>query len=254
MRSLVRRNIFRLAGWVLLLVFFGTAVLPLAIGTAYGVEEDLAQHILTYTENKLTWDEATDIDENGAAKLSLFKAVYDGALSENGENIIAPGIANSNKISLRNTVEGSIQFTAVLYFLSTNEDLNVGIEVRGEGLTATEEYLLPEGVDAADVISVATGEIAGGAEKTFDVSWLWEFYTDEAGDALDTMLGNMDDLDDVTVGLYIVVEDDGTYTEPDVPKTGDGFNLGWYILLAGVSAAGIILLLVSRKREKKCEG
>ena len=100
-----------------------------------------------------------------------------------------------------------------------------------------------------------TGKLGGGQRQDFDISWIWNLYEDESRDTTDTELGDkaaIDVADNITVGLYIVINDGNSYVSPDIPKTGDDSMLGLYLALMGVSGLMLILLLVDRRREEKC--
>lgn len=226
--------------------------MPLMLGVTYSGRSESPDHVLTYTEGKLTWDSATGITETGVALLNLFEAAYSGVASEDGVNVVAPGTEGFHIIRLKNDVAGSIRYKAVLYRIRTDEALSVQTALSGENMTDITDYPLPEGVTQADVIRAAEGTVAGGQIQDFDISWLWSYYDDAQQDAIDTMLGNdaVDAADAVTVGLYIVVEDGNSYISPDIPQTGDNTPIGWYLALMGVSVIAVLLLVFSRKRER----
>ena len=89
--------------------------------------------------------------------------------------------------------------------------------------------------------------------QDFDIDWSWAF-TDEADEAardeIDTYLGNKSadgDADEATVGLYIVVHDEGDH----VPKTGDNSMIYGYLVLMAISGALCAVLTVERVRSGK---
>lgn len=173
-------------------------------------------HVLSYTTGRLTWDSATGIDENGAAVLSLFADAYQNVLSENGERVVAPGTDGSCTVRLENRMGYAISYIAVAYRIKEAETLPVEPEFSCEGAEDTGSYPLPEGVEDAQVIRAVRGELSGGQSADFRLDWLWEYYESDAPDVLDTALGDKaasDTPDDVTAGLYIVVEEE----QPDPP-------------------------------------
>lgn len=238
---------------VLILFILEVLSLPLVLGITYSGRSESPDHILTYTQGKLTWDSATGIDENGVAVLNLFDAEYENAKGANGENIVAPGTEGFNIVRLKNAVTGSVNYKAVLYRIRTNEDLPVEAALEGENFTDTADYPLPEGVTADQVVRAVDGTIGGNEILDFDISWAWNY--DESADqnAIDTILGDKAESDEVTVGLYIVVEDNNEYIMPDSPQTGDNTNIGFYFALMIISLIMLIILLFERRREKKCE-
>lgn len=173
-------------------------------------------HVLSYTTGRLTWDSATGIDENGAAVLSLFADAYQNVLSENGERVVAPGTDGSCTVRLENRMGYAISYIAVAYRIKEVETLPVEPEFSCEGAEDTGSYPLPEGVEDAQVIRAVRGELSGGQSADFRLDWLWEYYESDARDVLDTALGDKaasDTPDDVTAGIYIVVEEE----QPDPP-------------------------------------
>lgn len=253
MRHLLSEKYHRwLLPGVLILFLLLTLTLPMAVGITYSGRSESPGHILTYTKGKLTWDSGTGIDKNGVAVLGLFNARYPGVASGNGSNVVAPGTDGKNIVRLKNNVSGSVSYTAVLYQIKTSDDLPVEAALSGSGLKDTTTSVpLPKGVKAEQVIRSVSGTIKGSAIQDFDITWLWDFEDDR--DSLDTILGNRDPADTVTVGLYIVVEDNNSYVTPDSPKTGDESNIGMYTALMGISALLLLLLLAERRRERKCE-
>lgn len=239
---------------VLILFILQVIMLPWAMGFTWADRSDSPAHILTYTKNKLSWDSATGIRADGTAELSLFSPEYGSTvISAGGDDVVAPGTSNDIYVRLKNNVSGSIKYTAVLYELKSDERIPVKAGMKADGSTVTADYTLPDGVSASDVITAVTGRVAGKSLQDLDIDWLWEFYENDAQDVVDTALGNMEELPEVTVGLYIVVEDGNSYVTPDSPQTGDNSHIGLYIGLMVVSFILLILLLLDRRREEKRE-
>lgn len=177
-------------------------------------------HVLSCTPGRLTWDSATGIDENGAAVLSLFADAYRNVLSENGERVVAPGTQGSCTVRLENRTARAISYVAVAYRIKEAETLPVEPEFSCEGARDTESYPLPEGVEEAQVIRAVRGELDGGQSADLRLDWLWEYYESGSRDELDTALGDKAAFgapDDVTAGVYIVVEEE---PGPFVPTPG----------------------------------
>lgn len=240
---------------VLILFILEVIAFPFALGFTWAGRSEAPERVLTYTQGKLTWDSAAGIDENGAADLSLFEALYQNVKADNGEMVVAPGTEGDSIVRLKNSVSGTVGYRAVLYRIREAELLPVEASLSGDGFTDTDTYTLPEGVKDEDVIRAVSGTVGGGMIQDFDIDWNWKFYDSEQQDIIDTWLGDKaagGDADDVTVGLYIIVEDENTYITPDPPQTGDR-GIGIYIVLMCVSGAILILLIVDRKRSRKCE-
>lgn len=238
----------------LILFILEVITLPLVIGLTYSGRSENPDHVITYTTNKLTWDSATGIDDTSSARLSLFSAVYDNVESENSDKLIAPGTSENSFIRLKNEIDGEITYTAVLYEIKSNKELPVETNLLDSTFTDTDQYTLPDGIDSESVIRAVTGTVAGGQIQDFDISWIWDFYESEEQDIEDTVLGNKAE-DDITIGFYIVVEDDNVeqVVIPDLPKTGDNTMLMGYVALMAISAVLLLLTMVGKRRDKKCE-
>lgn len=234
---------------MLILFILEIVTLPLVLGFTYSGRSEAPDHVLTYSAGKLTWDSATGIAPNGSAILNLFDYVYDGAESDDGENIVAPGTEGFNIVRLKNNVSGKINYTTVLYRIDDSEKIPVEASLYSAGVSNAATYPLPAGVRGDQVIRAISGSVSGGAAQDFDISWLWHFFVDSAQDGIDTDFGNKPDLDEITLGLYIVVEDNNSYITPESPKTGDDSGLAIYATLMAISLVMLVLLVLEwRKR------
>ncbi len=256
----MRKVIRRIDRWLLpvatILFIMEIVLLPLVITYTWSDRSDRPSHILTYTQGKLTWDSATGIRPDGTAELSLFDTIYgDTVHSENGEKVVAPGTESSGFVRLKNEVNGPIQYTAVLYQLKTDPALPANAQLSGKGFTDLSAYPLPEGVEADKVIRAVTGTVNGNQIQDFDIDWEWPFEISTEKDIVDTEFGNQVVLDRITVGLYIVIEDENEpeIIKPDDPNTGDNSQIILYFGLMAVSGVILLLLLWSRRQEKKRE-
>lgn len=257
MTKTMKKTHSRLLPAALILFILFAATFPFVAGLTYSGRSESPDHILTYSKNSLTWDSDTNVDADGVAQLSAFEAKYDNAQASDGRNIVAPGTKGYDIVRLKNSVEGSIKYTAVLYSIKTNDDLAVESSLSGSGFSNTSSYPLPDGVENSDVVRAVTGTLGGGQIQDFDIEWLWEYTEGTDADAVDTELGNkaaQGSPDDVTVGIYIVVEDDNSYVKPTAPKTGDSAFTGVYYTLFALSAVTmIILFFVGRRRDREEE-
>ena len=236
---------------VLVLFILEVLTLPVVLEFTYAGREDGPDHILTYTTGSLLWDSATGIDEHGVAQLNLFSALYDTTVDGNGNDVVAPGTEGFNILRLKNEADSTITYTAVLYRIQSNDALPVEVAMQGENFTDTDTYSLPYEMAPESVLRAVTGTLPRDQIQDFDISWLWQFEIDEEQDRIDTILGNKDVLDNITVGVYIVVEDDGQILPPEPPQTGDSSHLAMYLTLMGISLCMLILLLLERHRERK---
>ena len=235
---------------VLILFILEVLTLPLVLDFTYAGRSDGPDHILTYKTGSLLWDSATGIDEHGVAKLSLFDTIYDDTVDGNGDDVVAPGTEGMNILRLKNDSQSEITYTAVLYCIKTNDELPVEVALQGEKFTDTDSYSLPYEISEEHVIRAVTGNLPKDQIQDFDISWLWQFDTEEEQNRIDTILGNKEKLDNVTVGVYIVVEDDGYTTQPEPPKTGDD-GIAMYLTLMGISFVVLVLLMWDRYIQRK---
>ncbi len=197
---------------VLILFLLQMVLLPLTVGFTYSGRSETPTHTLTYTTNRLTWDSATGIRPDGSAELNLFDDEYDNVKSSDGANVIAPGTSKDSFVRLYNSQWYGVRYVAVLYELRTDERIPFEAELVGTDFDDAELYPMPEGIDESNVIRAVSGSLGARQRVDFDVNWAWEFEDTTspealaARDELDTLLANYDELPEVTVGLYIVVE------------------------------------------------
>lgn len=244
---------------------------PFAIQLTYAGRRESPNHVLTYTTNKLTWDSATGVDaDTGVAELSLFSSTYQNVEGENGERIVAPGTEGTNVVRLKNDADKDIIYIAVMYCEKEEPTLPVVPALADSAsFIDTQTYPLPKGVTAEQVVRAVTGSVKAGQMQDFDIAWSWGYSISDARDVVDTSLGNRaawETADDVTAGLYIVVDEDTStdptdpsnpdnpdhpYTCPDVPQTGDTSNIMFYLVLMTISGLLLLLLLLERRKEKQ---
>ncbi|MGM9641034.1 MAG: hypothetical protein ACI3V3_06675, partial [Faecousia sp.] len=224
------------------------------LGKSWAGRSESPAHVLTYTKGALTWDQATGVDANGTACFTLFTSEYDSVKSGNGDKVVAPGTGEQSIVRLKNGVTGSVTYKAVLYRILSDPDMAIHTAVSGD-LVNTADYPLPEGVKPEQVLRAVTGTVKGGEFQDFDIDWMWQYDNGPEQDLIDSAVGDRASLGqdtDVNVGLYIVVEDGNSYVSPEPPRTGDDGSLGIYVALMCVSAVMLVLLLLERRRERKC--
>lgn len=262
MRTTVHTRRGALFMLLLALIALVALTLPAAFNLTWATPGQ-PDHQLTYRHANLSWDRATNISADGVAQLSLFQAHYDNVRASSA--VMAPGTNGHNTIRLKNIVSGPIRYTAVLYRVNDGSEVPVIPDLTGEGAEDTQDYVLPSGVSDAKVVRAVTGILRGNSVQDLDVDWLWQYEVDDEADRYDTALGDETALADVTLGLYIVVEDNNVYRSGGggvvgivTPKTGDSarITLSFALLIASVS--GIAALAVwqycTRRRERRCRG
>lgn len=242
----------------LIVLLFAAALITFPYAFNLTWSSPAADRTLTYTVGSLTWDSAAQkIDKNGVIQLSMFDSGYDNVKSADGGKVVAPGTGKTTRILLKNTVSGSIRYTAVLYRLDDNTDVPITAGLTG---LAVKDYYLPKGVAKEQVVSAVGGTVNGGSVKTLDISWNWQFSKGAEGDAHDTMLGNKSPADEVEYGLYIVVEDDNYYGGGGInnclvvpPKSGDNSTVKLLVLSVLAMCAALAFTHRDKRAKKSAE-
>jgi len=253
MSSFVQKQRQWLLPAILILFILLVVTFPFVTQLTYSGRSESPEHVLTYTTGELAWDNATEVNADGAAELTLFSAEYDNVLSLNGDSVVAPGTSSSDIIRLKNDAGGPVTYTATVYSIRSSDSLPIDVSLSGKNFTDTETAVLPEGVSADTVIRSVTGTVASGTIQDFDINWQWIFTEGAVQDTADSELGNnaaAGNPEDITVGIYIVVEDDNKIVEPEIPETGDSSTMGIYIALIAISGFVMILLLFGKRREE----
>ena len=129
---------------LLLLFIMQVLLLPAVISATYATKSVKPEHIITYTPGKLSWDENTETDSSGAARLFLFDSADENASADNGEKTIAPGTQRESVIRLLNESSGKISYRAVLFYKKSDEALPASLTLSGEGFRDSENTALPK--------------------------------------------------------------------------------------------------------------
>ncbi|MGN0165549.1 MAG: hypothetical protein ACI39R_05145 [Lachnospiraceae bacterium] len=240
---------------VLILFIIEVLMLPLVLGMTFASKSKSPEHILTFEDFSLKWDKNTEVDQQGVASLSLFDTIYNNAESEDGTDILAPGTTGDSTIRLSNASDTIISYTAVAYYKKSADELPVSVDFTGDNLTDTTEYTLPENAKGANVIRAVKGNVAAGSFQSFNIDWSWLYDESSEQDFADTVLGDKaadNKADDISVGIYVVVEASGNTIVP-TPETGDSFMAGYFVLLCLSGAILIVLLFMRRKETDKDE-
>jgi hypothetical protein len=195
---------------------------PYVVSVTYSDRSESPNHTITYTTNKLKWDNNTNINNNGAAELTLFDISYEDVEAQDKNRVIAPGTEGMNIVRLRNAANNKIQYKAVLYKYETTNKLPLDINMVGDNFITTKDYQLPKNInkDEIEIIKAVKGTLGSKKIQDFDIEWQWNFFTSHEQDIIDTMLGNKKQLDEVLIGFYIVVEDGSTPDDNDRPGGG----------------------------------
>lgn len=233
-------------------------LLPVMVTLTYPTRSVNPEHILTYTPNRLMWDGNTEVRSDGSAELSFFETMYQNVNAENAEKVLAPGTEKGSVIRLSNKAQNGVRYTAVAYALKSDPRLPATAEMSGDGFSDTADYTLPDGISPTSVIRAVNGSVPAGGKQDFNIDWSWAFEDEadiDARDRLDTYLGNLaadGRADRITIGLYLVVEDNGKTVAPS-PQAGDNTPLLGYVALMAISGAGAVAAAVIGRRRKENE-
>ena len=242
---------------ILILFILQVMLLPVMIGLTYAVPAERPEHILTYKTGSLVWDKATSVRPDGSAELSFFETLYKNVNADNAEKVLAPGTEKDSVVRLKNDTNKEIAYTAVLYSLSTSQNLDIGASISGNGFSDTSRYTLPESIKKEMVVRAVGGKLDAKKLQDFDINWFWSFEDGASTyerDQIDTYLGNKaadDKADEATLGFYLVVHDGGDIMPS--PQTGDNTMIGGYVVLMLISGGMCLFLALTRKRREKVE-
>lgn len=240
---------------LLMMLVLTVMLLPFSLSFAYAGRSEEANHILTYDDHALLWNQDTVVDVSGSAKLNIFEKQYPNVKSENDEKIIAPGTQNTNIIRLKNNEDYDIDYTAVFYYISEEETLPLYPEVISDNSVSLSDYALPEHVEKNHVIKAVQGTVSGHQIQDFDISWSWQYLEDKKQDLLDTDLGNkaaFDTADQAEIGVYFVVEADDMTISAKPVETGDDRRFLPYIILMTASIIAIASHIYCHRKKTEC--
>ena len=250
-------------GWLLptVLILFILEILTLPLILLISYANTPSDHILTVHKNgTCVWDSQTEMDEGGAAILTLFDKSYNSDTisdliavnADDGKKVVAPGTEGQNNVQLKNETGETLSYVCTLYVIEQtidDKEFPVTAQFNGASGEAT-EGALPEGMEGAKVIEARKGDLPADQIANFPVEWLWKFEDEndaDARDAFDTLLGNKAAAGEevkYTIGVYFHMEG----VEP--PQTGENTMLYWFIALIAVSGAVLVLALIGRKRRR----
>lgn len=250
------RNRERILSIILILFLMEVLTLPLVVYYTYADRGDEISHNLIYEDNRLHWDESTDIESDGTASLNLFSKKYSNGVSENGEKIVLPGTELSSIIRFSNREKETLKFTAVLYRKDKGENIPVNLSMSGENLETTDEYTLPDKIRKEDVVTAVKGTVKQSEIQDFNIVWSWDYYENDYEDSIDTGLANkqsFNELPEIQAGFCVICESDGSneIIKPEGPETGDHSILSGYIVLMIISAVILVILLIEERQNNE---
>ncbi len=204
----------------------------------------------TGNDNALLW--------TGETTVEIFRISYDNesgettVMSQDGLKILAPGTGNSYEFALENTTDYSLDYTLTMkaWFSDTEHPIPIyasvtdhdGNDILGNGGEKVPVLQLNEVNEA--------GVLASGNIQPYTLSWEWPF---ELDDEYDTLLGNLAAENSISLTVEILTtaqyNDDPNSPGGYPPQTGDNAEIALYAILLVASMAGILIILLLRKKE-----
>lgn len=217
--------------------------------------EDTAIPSLIVYDDQQVWSTKTEIElfrmeyENGEEKVTV--------LSDNKENLIAPGTENSYTFRLKNTGNVSLNYSVMMKAYISDNVTHIPVEVRMRDFNGN--YCIGDEDSYAPVLELDGlqdhNTLAAGHYAYYTLEWLWPY--EWGNDEYDTYLGNLAVGEPVTLTIEIhtlsTMCDDPNHPGGLMPSTGDEFQPVLWITLAVVAAAGIVLLVVVDRRQRREE-
>lgn len=211
--------------------------------------------ILTANPGFQTYDENTVWQ--GETEVEIFRISYDNengeitVNSDRGDKVLAPGTGNLYEFALKNTGNVSLNYTMSMEAYFSNEEYPIPVNARvvdyqGNYLTGSADQM--SGVMMLNQVE-QSGVIAAGNVYPYTLEWQWPY--ESGNDAYDTMLGNLAVGEDIS--LTIIIRTAASFnSDPDaeggIPPTGDTGSIGLMVILMICSMAGILLLMLLRRK------
>lgn len=216
-----------------------------------------AEHGFMAQDENTVWSTETDVE--------IFRISYDNEKGETtvrssgGDKVLAPGTSNIYNFSLENTGNVSLDYTMTMEAYYSNEETPIPVVVR---LVNNEESYLAGSPEAgAPVLELnqveKSGVISAGYVDNYSLYWEWPY--ESGDDAYDTMLGNLATEEDISLTIVIKTtaecseDHDAPGGEPSTPETGDTSHIELVFGLMVLSLAGILLILLLRRKENSNE-
>lgn len=238
---------------IVVLFLLEVMTFPLVLSLTYASGSETPEHILTFADRKLTWDMRTDTDKNGAAILSLFDVIDSNVSSDNGESVVAPGMDGKNIIRLKNEDDITMNYTAIVYSIRSDERLPVTVQLSGEGFSPAYSYNLPDDLSVDNVISAVCGTVESGQIQDFGINWVWQYEENAQQDIVDTAFGDsaaFETAERIKAGIVIIAEGENGDIAVSAPQTGHYGILSGYLLLMLISIALLLFLALTKPKEK----
>jgi len=197
---------------------------------------------------------------SGETHVEIFSLSYDNETgqttvhSQDGLKVLAPGTGNTYEFALENTGNVSLDYTMEMDAWYSDTEYPIPVQVRvtdGSG-----GILLGSPEEMVDVLRLSevreSGVISRGYVQNYDLQWQWPF---EKDDAYDTLLGNLA-AEGRDLTLTVVIRTTASCSldpqEPggEPPQTGDTTQIALYAVLMVGSMAGLLAVLLLRKKEE----
>lgn len=192
-------------------------------------------------DGKVTYD--------GNAGQFVFKPGSEYSLTDLFSNFkdVMPGDTLTQKITVKNDASNKVKVKVYIRSLGAHEDsveflskLRLSVQKSDDNEMA---YMFDAAADETAQLTdwVCLGTLYSGGEVNLDVTLSVPV---ELDNQFQNKIGYLD-------WEFMIEEFPIEETDPKPPQTGDSSDLGWWVALAVCSLAGMIILLVWRKKDKK---
>ena len=210
------------------------AVLALTLALACVAGGVLAKYVTSSTGGDSARVAYWGFDQSATIDIQMFDGTYDNVASSNEDNVIAPGTSKTTTFAFGYTPKadtanaltaGAIAAPEVAYTFAVDVDITGDYDA----LDANENFYwtLQDGEEEAveyhtvaellAALKALSGDASGSkvyqpgelpeaftaADEVYTIGWAWDFSADADGDAADTLMGNAQDLDDVTFSITV---------------------------------------------------
>lgn len=206
----------------------------------------------TAYDDKGEWQTETEVEifsisyENGEAVATV--------VSDDGDNVIAPGTGNSYVFKFKNTGEEALDYTVTLEAYSTPAEAAIPVVAklsRYDGswvVGSNEAYADSDALNAAE----DSATLGAGRYVFYTLDWQWQF---DGDDEHDTLLGNIAAEQDITYTVKIkTVATASADTDNKggimIVQTGDGSSMTLLWIMLGLCAVLMMFMLLWKRDDE----
>jgi hypothetical protein len=229
----------------------GAAIQSTSKGTSSGTAASADGSGFAVSDDEQTWTAET--------KVNIFKSSYSEqddnvtVMSENGDKVFAPGTENSYKFKVSNTGDTPLDYQVQAKAYYGDHEYTIPITVR---LSDYKGNYLAGGagswVPVQDLEKVNETAVLGANHYAwYTLDWKWPY---EEDDEYDTFIGNLAADEDISLTVVIritAMQDSNPDATGGIPQTGDQIKLMLWISLAVLAFVTFVVLLVTKKKDRK---